>query len=198
LFDFFDPDVCWGFLQKYKQENEKQLAVKYYGEKKKMAEDLAKLTAAKQVPGVPLPEFSIEPVVHVSEVHFRDRIQPNELEVAVVQATDLKPPSGSTTVDSYVLVDCPFAVPPTPTQVKSNKINGTNSPAYRDVIVFKIDRSKKTMIKTVERKKLTFEVFHSRWLRGDVSIGKCEFLISDIKTKAEIKKDLPVCDFYSL
>lgn len=45
----------------------------------------------------------------------------------------------------------------------------------------------------IERKKLSFEIFHSRWLRGDISLGKCEMSISDIKSKAEIKQELPVC-----
>ena len=36
-------------------------------------------------------------------------------------------------------------------------------------------------------------MFHGRWLRTDVSIGKGELLIGDIRNKAEIIKQVPVC-----
>jgi len=174
----------------YKAAGELPLAVKYHNERKGMLEDLKQLQEAKDVPGMPLPEYSKEKYTHVREVHFRNRLEADELEVAIVQASHIKVPSGYVTVDIYVAVTCPCASDEP--LWKTHKESANNSPVFKEIHRYKIDRNKRNFVKLLERKKIAFELFHSRWLRGDVSLGKCEMSLLDIKTKAEIKEDLPI------
>ena len=104
------------------------MAVKYHNERKLMVEDLTKISAGKNCKGMPLPEFSKETYTHLKEIHFRSRIQPEELEIAIVSATNIKPPSGSVTVDSYVSATCPFVAPGDAQTWKTHKVSSTNSP----------------------------------------------------------------------
>lgn len=105
------------------------MAVKYLNERKLMLEDIAKLEEGKSCPGMPLPEFTTEIYTHLREIQFRNRIDSEELEVAIIGAQNIKPPSGFVTVDSYVTVNCPFAAPGDSQTWKSRKISNTTTPS---------------------------------------------------------------------
>ena len=116
-----------------------------------MMEDLKQLAIGKGIPGLPLPDYSKEQYVHVHEVQFRNRLGPDDLEIAVIEASNIKPPSGTIAVDSYVAVNCPFTTGEP--LWRTHKESGTNSPVFKEVHSFKIDRTKRTLVKTLERKK---------------------------------------------
>ena len=103
------------------------MAVKYYNERKGMLEDIGKITAGKDFPGMRLPDYVKQSYIHQKELHFRGRIEPDELEIAIVGASNIKPPSGYVTVDSYIAVTCPMATAE-PTIWKTHKVSNTNSP----------------------------------------------------------------------
>lgn len=105
------------------------MAVKYLNERKLMIEDISKISAGKTCQGMPLPEFTTETYTHLREIHFRNRITPEELEIAIISAQNIKPPSGYVTVDSYVSVTCPFTAPGDIQTWKSRKISNTTSPS---------------------------------------------------------------------
>ena len=110
-----------------KKIGEMHLAAKYHKEKKKMIEDLQKISASKAA-GFPLPEYSEQVYEHQKEIHFRKYLTENDLEVAIIGATNLKPPSGTTNADSYVIITCPMADANTLNQFKCQKVSGSNNP----------------------------------------------------------------------
>lgn len=93
-----------------------------------MMEDLKKLQEGKNRVGTRLPEFKLEDYTHLSEVHFKGKIPPEMLELAIVKGIDLKPPAGVQAVDSYVAVNFPFTPDPQLQNLKTKKIANNNSP----------------------------------------------------------------------
>jgi hypothetical protein len=59
--------------------------------------------------------------------------------------------------------------------------------------VVKIER-KKSFLLTCERKRVSVEVFHSRWFGRDTSLGKAELKLSELTTKSEVKEVAPLLE----
>lgn len=68
-----------------KEKEEKQLAMKYLNERKVMVEDLKKVQAGKSRVGTKIPEYKFEDYTHLTEVHFKGKIPPEVLELAIVK-----------------------------------------------------------------------------------------------------------------
>jgi hypothetical protein len=146
------------------------------------------------------------------------KLSETELEVQLLEAHGLIPPSGYKTLDPYLKVTFPF--PPEEPQIfTSPKASKTLDPRmsrtcrqayptssqlvvlifgvpseFRVSTKFYIDRTKRTLIRTLERKKLLIDVYHSRFLLSDVNVGKLEVDLNSVKEKCETTLDaIPVC-----
>lgn len=89
----------------------------------------------------------------------------------VVKATQIAPPAGYATLDTYVYVELPFpdAVALQKLQMKP-PVAGSLDPVYNWKCVATIER-KKSFAKFCERRKVYFEIWHARFLKH-LLIGK--------------------------
>ena len=153
----------------------KLLALQYHRQKKRSQSDLDLILAA-QARQLPPPTYHSE-TVEVSVEHRNDDVHDDHLQV-IVHSLQLA------AADYLPFVTVSFEGNPGVTHTTPTKKGAMNVFDY--VCAFHIGaRKDRRTRKSVERSRIVFAVFHSRWILGATELGRAELKLKELSTLAE-------------
>lgn len=168
----------------------KLVALQYHRSKKQSQTDYELVLAARNKM-LPPPHTKEEQVKVQHELRFDD-LADDVVQVTVHKCTELQ---AKTTVSNNSDDLNPFIV--AKYDYSDNDISftteakkKTGSPVFEHNHQFKIEKRSKMTARKIRQSKLSFTVFHKRFLLSAVEIGHCEMKVKDLMEKAELVENI--------
>jgi hypothetical protein len=111
----------------------------------------------------------------------------------LIGASGIRPPSGYTTLDTYIYTELPFPDSERPQKLTAKPaVSKSLAPRYARKLYATIER-KRSFAKFCERRKVYFEIWHARLLK-DLLVGKVEVRLNDLVGKCSSHQVAPIRD----
>ncbi|KAF9922872.1 Coiled-coil and C2 domain-containing protein 1B [Linnemannia zychae] len=190
--------MCESTLRYYHQIGDKNTALQFHKLNKTFKADLVSLRSHRSH-GKKAPAFHFQDVRFELEHGFYQEIGPNDLSLNIIKAWDLSHKDVQPAdIDAYVIWDLGW---PTENMAGAGSGKGTTPsikktarPEFNYSKTLGIERSK-AFHRFVERRKITFEVWHYRGLLWkDYLIGRGQIALQPLMNHSEIHEIVPLLD----
>eukprot|EP00003_Mantamonas_plastica_P005520 TRINITY_DN1441_c3_g1_i3.p1 TRINITY_DN1441_c3_g1~~TRINITY_DN1441_c3_g1_i3.p1 ORF type:complete len:884 (-),score=376.22 TRINITY_DN1441_c3_g1_i3:3591-6026(-) len=168
------------------------LVDKFEREQGSMRRDLESLLSAKYHRSVP-PKFHYESRKQRQVISLAD-VGESEMELNIVGASNIRPPSGYESLDLYVTYNLAYPSADDGAQGQTGVCKSTLNPEWNFCESVPIDRKKKSFVRFCERKKMSFVLMHSRFLFADVEVGRAELPLKNLVNKTKVHVRIEVLD----
>ncbi|RKP02845.1 hypothetical protein CXG81DRAFT_17560 [Caulochytrium protostelioides] len=185
--------LCGKIAAYYLRNNDKPRALLFHKAKKSQQPDLETL---KLIKDSLVPKLTLQPVYYVME-NIHEDLASDELEVLVVSGNNLGGKLvSSSEVTPYVRFDLGFGDEAAPLVGETPAVRAHN-PQWGLSKKFHIERNR-GLARAFERKKATFDVFHSRgvlsFLRKPIPLGRAAVSLTPLLNESEIVQTLALQD----